>query len=45
MSKALNIINIVDNLTLQTEPIKYYIDINEQTEKIIYNENVDFNLI
>lgn len=50
---TIKIINIVDNLTLQTEPIKYYIDINEQTEKIIYNaglsdldnENIDFNLI
>ena len=50
---TIKIINIVDNLTLQTEPIKYYIDINEQTKKIIYNaglsdldnENIDFNLI
>ncbi len=40
---TIKIINISD--TLQSEPIKYYIDINEQTEQIIYNENVDFNLI
>lgn len=41
---TIKIINISD--TLQTDSIKYYIDINEETEKIIYNnENLDFNLI
>jgi hypothetical protein len=33
--KIINIVDIIDNV--ETEPIKYYIDINEQTEKIIYN--------
>jgi len=34
---TIKIINIIDNVSLETESIKYYIDINEQTEKIIYN--------
>ena len=42
----INIIDTIDNVTVETEPIKYYIDINEQTEKIIYNSNaLDFNVI
>jgi hypothetical protein len=41
---TIKIINIID--IVETEPIKYYLDINEQTEKIIYNANaLDFNLI
>ena len=32
----LYIIDIIDNVTLETDPIKYYLDINEQTGKIIY---------
>lgn len=44
--KIINIIDIVDNVSLETEPIKYYIDINEQTGKIIYNNNaLDFNVV
>ena len=43
---TIKIINIIDNVSLETDPIKYYININEQTEKIIYNANaLDFNLI
>lgn len=50
---TIKIINIIDNVSLETEPIKYYIDINEQTEKIIYNAGLfqcdanalDFHLI
>jgi hypothetical protein len=42
--ETIKIINIID--IVETEPIKYYLDINEQTEKIIYNANaLDFNLI
>lgn len=44
--KIINIIDIIDNVTLETDPIKYYLDINEQTGKIIYNNNaLDFNVV